>query len=126
MHDPEVFERPDDYIPERYLKGGEIDPTVRDPSAAVFGYGRRNCPGRFFSNDAFFAAIAHVLAVFDIKPGVDGEGNEVEVVPNYVTTGIIQYVSLLLFFLKGLMSHDLIVKVPSPVFVQDSSTLQAG
>jgi hypothetical protein len=38
--------------------------------------------------------------VFDIKPGVDEEGNEVEVLPNYVTTGILQYV-LLLYFLEG-------------------------
>ena len=41
MHDPEVFEAPEEFRPDRYLKDGKIDPSVRDPVVAVFGYGRR-------------------------------------------------------------------------------------
>ncbi|EKM77557.1 hypothetical protein AGABI1DRAFT_130252 [Agaricus bisporus var. burnettii JB137-S8] len=80
--------------PERYLNNNnnnKIDPTIRDPSIAVFGYGRRICPGRFFVHESLFIVIVHILAVFDIKPGVDEDGNEVEVKPNYVTTGVLQY-----------------------------------
>ena len=41
MHDPEVFEAPEEFRPERYLKDGQIDPSVRDPVVAAFGFGRR-------------------------------------------------------------------------------------
>ena len=41
MHDPEVFERPFDFIPERYLKDGKVDSSVIDPETVIFGFGRR-------------------------------------------------------------------------------------
>jgi cytochrome P450 len=41
MHDPEVFERPFDFMPERYLKDGKLDLTVPDGDLATFGFGRR-------------------------------------------------------------------------------------
>ena len=41
MHDPEAYEDPDEFRPERFIREGIIDRTVRDPSAYVFGYGRR-------------------------------------------------------------------------------------
>ena len=41
MHDPNVFPDPLEYKPERYLKNGRLDPTVRSPTVAAFGFGRR-------------------------------------------------------------------------------------
>lgn len=41
MHDPDVYEDPDEFRPERFIKDGQIDPSVRDPVDFVFGYGRR-------------------------------------------------------------------------------------
>jgi cytochrome P450 len=41
MHDPEVFDDPMSFKPERYMKDGKIDPDVMGPDAASFGYGRR-------------------------------------------------------------------------------------
>ncbi|KAJ2920647.1 hypothetical protein H1R20_g16448, partial [Candolleomyces eurysporus] len=41
MHNPDVFKQPFDFIPERYLKDGKIDPSVPDPETAAFGHGRR-------------------------------------------------------------------------------------
>ena len=42
MHDPEVFNDPMVFRPERYLKDGKLNPNVRDPDSAVFGFGRRS------------------------------------------------------------------------------------
>jgi cytochrome P450 len=46
VHDPDVYEAPDDFRPERFLRTGahgqlELNPNVFDPTATVFGYGRR-------------------------------------------------------------------------------------
>lgn len=37
MHSANTFERPFDFIPERYLKDGKVD----DVEIALFGFGRR-------------------------------------------------------------------------------------
>ena len=41
MHDPEVYEEPFEFRPERFIRDGMLDPSVRDPVDYVFGYGRR-------------------------------------------------------------------------------------
>ena len=41
MHDSNVFPDPLEYKPERYLENGRLDPTVRSPTVAAFGFGRR-------------------------------------------------------------------------------------
>ena len=41
MHDPQIYEDPMEFKPERFMKNGELDPTVLDPDAAAFGFGRR-------------------------------------------------------------------------------------
>ncbi|KAJ3521002.1 hypothetical protein NMY22_g12499 [Coprinellus aureogranulatus] len=78
MHDKDLFERPFDFVPERYLKDGKIDPSVPDPEVAAFGFGRRICPGRHFSNDAVFLLAASLLANYDIYPSKDAAGNPVK------------------------------------------------
>ncbi|EKM77725.1 hypothetical protein AGABI1DRAFT_61296 [Agaricus bisporus var. burnettii JB137-S8] len=96
MHDPEVYKDPEDYIPDCFLKDGELDSSVRDPfghfadAIAVFGYGRRVCPGRYFGLNALFLMIAHTLAVFDIKPALDENGKEIEFKAD-VTGGVISH-----------------------------------
>ena len=42
MHDPKVFNNPMEFQPERYLKDGQLNPDVRDPDCAAFGFGRRS------------------------------------------------------------------------------------
>ncbi|KAJ2919075.1 hypothetical protein MD484_g1360, partial [Candolleomyces efflorescens] len=76
MHDPGVFEKPFEFIPERYLKDGRIDPSVTDAEAAAFGHGRRYALiGRHFSNDALFVMAAMFLATYTIAAPEDEEGH---------------------------------------------------
>ncbi|KAJ3561433.1 hypothetical protein NP233_g10196 [Leucocoprinus birnbaumii] len=88
LHDPKIYRDPEDFNPERYLKpDGQLNREVRDPTSA-FGFGRRICPGRFFADNFLFIIIAHTLAVFDVKPGLDEFGNEIKFKPD-VTGGLV-------------------------------------
>ena len=42
MHDRKAFKNPEEFHPERYLKDGKLNPDVRDPDCAAFGFGRRS------------------------------------------------------------------------------------
>ena len=41
LNDPQVYPDPDKFNPERFLKDGKLNPEIRDPSASLFGFGRR-------------------------------------------------------------------------------------
>ena len=41
MHDPDTFEDPEKFAPERFLRDGKLDTNARDPYDFVFGFGRR-------------------------------------------------------------------------------------
>ncbi|TBU24746.1 cytochrome P450 [Dichomitus squalens] len=85
MQDPGVFENPDEFRPERFIRDGQLDVTVRDPAAFIFGYGRRVCPGRYFAEAALFITVASALHVFDITPPLGGDGKPIKV--EYEMTG---------------------------------------
>ncbi|KAI0297570.1 cytochrome P450 [Multifurca ochricompacta] len=75
LHDEaNVGSHPEQFIPERYLPGG--DATVGTADVA-FGYGRRICPGRYMGRATDWIAIASVLATFNISPARDKLGREI-------------------------------------------------
>ncbi|KAF9458365.1 cytochrome P450 [Collybia nuda] len=88
LHDPEVYPLPEEFIPERWLKDGKLDPDAQNPSVAAFGYGRRICPGRYFSDASLYAIISFVLSVYTISPPVDNRGNTVRLKAE-VTSGML-------------------------------------
>ncbi|KAF8815532.1 cytochrome P450 [Phlegmacium glaucopus] len=90
LHDPEVFNDPMEYRPERYLKDGKLNPDVLDPSSVAFGYGRRICPGRHLSDNSLYSIVSCLLAVYDIKPPVDDHGNIIKLEPKF-TSGLLSY-----------------------------------
>ncbi|RDA84352.1 hypothetical protein CP532_2595 [Ophiocordyceps camponoti-leonardi (nom. inval.)] len=73
-HDPTTYRDPDEFDPDRYASPRE-EP---DPRSFVFGFGRRKCPGQFFGDAALYIMLVQVLSLFDIRKGLDGEGNEIE------------------------------------------------
>ncbi|KAH6918176.1 cytochrome P450 [Coprinopsis sp. MPI-PUGE-AT-0042] len=85
MHDPEIFDEPMEFKPERYLirdpvtQELKIDSSVLDPEAAAFGYGRRICPGRHLSTEALSLMTASLLATFNVNAPKDSNGNTVKV-----------------------------------------------
>ncbi|KAJ2918167.1 hypothetical protein MD484_g2259, partial [Candolleomyces efflorescens] len=74
LHDPDVFENPLEFSPERWIKDGKFDDQMMDPLDFAFGYGRRVCPGRFLAMDMIYLAIASILSMFDILPPKDATG----------------------------------------------------
>ena len=49
LHDRKAFNNPHEFQPERYLKDGELNPDVRDPDCAAFGFGRRSVNSAYHS-----------------------------------------------------------------------------
>ncbi|KAJ3487194.1 hypothetical protein NLI96_g3706 [Meripilus lineatus] len=75
LHDPVDYPSPEEFKPERFLKNGKLDPTIRSPVTIAFGFGRRICPGRHLALNSLTLFVASVLHVYDIKPHI-GENGE--------------------------------------------------
>lgn len=77
LHDKTMYPEPESYRPERFIKDGMIDEDVMNPRSAVFGFGRRICPGRYFADAEAWLMMATMLHCFDILPVQDTEGHNV-------------------------------------------------
>ncbi|KAF4584967.1 hypothetical protein EYR40_001793 [Pleurotus pulmonarius] len=89
LNDPEAYPEPAKFNPDRFLKDGEIDPDVLDPAQVAFGFGRRICPGRFFSADNTFIIVSTLLSAFNFRPPLDAQGKpilpEIDMSPGLVS-----------------------------------------
>lgn len=82
-YDPQRFEKPFEFMPERYLSHNLYsseyaamgDPYKRDHFA--FSTGRRTCPGARLAENSLNIALCKILWAFEIRPPVVG-GVEVE------------------------------------------------
>ncbi|KAG6827044.1 hypothetical protein H0H92_013389 [Tricholoma furcatifolium] len=78
LHDENIYPLPLSFNPDRFIKDGKLDPNVRDPMHAAFGFGRRICPARYMAFSAVWIAIATLIATFDISKARDDDGNVIE------------------------------------------------
>ncbi|KAI0352615.1 CyP450 monooxygenase [Trametes cingulata] len=79
LHDPEVYDDPDVFRPERFIRDSKLDDAIRDPASFVFGFGRRICPGRYFAQTSLFITIASMLHVFEIGLPVNEDGEPIPI-----------------------------------------------
>ncbi|KAJ7257102.1 cytochrome P450 [Mycena rebaudengoi] len=89
LHDEEVYADPHSFNPERFLLAGKLNPAVRDPDTAAFGFGRRICPGRYMATASIWITVASMLAAFDIEKAVDKDGKVIEPSYEYSSTGVL-------------------------------------
>ncbi|PIL29259.1 cytochrome P450 [Ganoderma sinense ZZ0214-1] len=98
--DPDVYDNPDAFIPERFLTAeGELDPDVRDPATFSFGYGRRLmaagnrariCPGRHYATSVLFMVAATVLHTMSITAPLGKDGKPIPM-EGKMTYGLLSY-----------------------------------
>ncbi|KAF9074000.1 cytochrome P450 [Rhodocollybia butyracea] len=78
LHNEEEYPEPHLFNPSRFLDAdGKLNPDIKDPASAVFGFGRRICPGRHIALASLWIAIASILACYTIEPDLDEDGNPI-------------------------------------------------
>ncbi|KIK55702.1 hypothetical protein GYMLUDRAFT_230770 [Collybiopsis luxurians FD-317 M1] len=78
-HNEAEFPDPMRFDPMRYLNAdGKINSDVRDSSSALFGFGRRVCPGRHIAIASLWIAVASILACYTIEPELDKKGKPID------------------------------------------------
>jgi len=88
LNDEREYPEPREFKPERFLKDGKLDSSVRDPMDIAFGFGRRVCPGKHLAHSTISLAVASVLSNFDLLRQVDKNGQEIEPKREYTSAPI--------------------------------------
>lgn len=73
QRDPRIWERPDEFEPERFLTGAhkDVDMTGQHFELIPFGAGRRACPGASFGVQMAQLTLASLLHGFDMRTAQD-------------------------------------------------------
>ncbi|KAF8626921.1 hypothetical protein AX17_006422 [Amanita inopinata Kibby_2008] len=88
LHNEDLYPEPFTFKPERFMRDGKINKDVRNPSHAVWGFGRRVCPGRYLALSSLWITVASLIAAFDIRSAVDSTGKTVDPEPE-IEPGIV-------------------------------------
>jgi cytochrome P450 len=79
LHDSDMYDEPESFKPERFLRtnpdgSSSINPDVYDPRDAIFGYGRRMCPGKPTATALLYIAAVSILATMRVSRPTDARG----------------------------------------------------
>ncbi|KAF8970100.1 cytochrome P450 [Flammula alnicola] len=85
LNDEKDYPDPRSFQPERFLKDGQLDTSVRDPSTIVFGFGRRICPGAHIAHSTIWITAASILSTFNISKPLDEKGVVIEPSMEYLS-----------------------------------------
>jgi len=79
-----IYPDADSFRPERFMvpTTPEMERKM-NPKNLVFGFGRRNCPGKHLVDSSAWLLVVSMLATLDISKAVDDLGNTVEPTVNY-------------------------------------------
>lgn len=100
MRDPEIWDSPNEFRPERFLASSNqvhdsVEYNDQGPQTneqnfnyAPFGGGRRRCPGSAVALMLVNTAIATMVQCFDWKVGKKGDGDEANEVNMEIGAGI--------------------------------------
>lgn len=80
--DPTVYDRPDDFYPERFLRGGGLQQEGLF-QLMPFGAGRRICPGMSLANINMCHILAHLLHSFDWTLPGDASPRELDMAERF-------------------------------------------
>ncbi|XP_077210777.1 3,9-dihydroxypterocarpan 6A-monooxygenase-like [Tasmannia lanceolata] len=77
--DPDHWENPLEFSPERFISGGSsVDVRGQHFHLLPFGSGRRGCPGTSLALQVVQATVAAMVQCFDLKVGNGGENGKVD------------------------------------------------
>jgi len=82
----EVYPDPEVFNPDRFSHPSSQQ--ANEHVEAVWGFGRRICPGRVFAEESVWSFMANVIATMNIEKAVDGDGNTITPAPVFVSRGI--------------------------------------
>ncbi|RDX67353.1 3,9-dihydroxypterocarpan 6A-monooxygenase [Mucuna pruriens] len=78
MRDPDSWDHPNEFRPERFLKEQDDDSERMKFNFVPFGGGRRGCPGTTLAFNLMNTAVAAMVQCFDWRIGEDGKGEKVD------------------------------------------------
>jgi cytochrome P450 len=79
-----MYPSPNSFNPERFFGPEKMASEACQQVEAVFGFGRRICPGRFFAEANIWILMTNMIATMDISKAVDEKGKEINVTGEYV------------------------------------------
>lgn len=82
----EVYPEPEVFNPDRFSHSSSQE--AREHVEAVWGFGRRICPGRSFAEGNLWLCIANFIATMDIEKAVDEDGSVINPAVAFATGAI--------------------------------------